>query len=456
MPVIIPQLNLLATVGGNVTTDLLDVSQFEHFRTMLYSSETCTLTIGWSMDGINIDSTDTVVVTAGNTTTASSPIRSKYIRMVYAPVPAPATIRAQHLFLSAPASLSSLANVGGGVELFKTTDNTIRTVTSTDGSVSLTQNADTINVGVTGGTVTVAGLNSDVQVAGAPSYTIGIGQGPERGTDSLYITGGDTTGYGGVGDFSVCIGTRIAELGFNNQGSVSIGHECNQYGGQNNTTSVGLRAGWSGQLEGAVAIGYHSGYITQGTSGTAVGTFAGYDTQGQLAVAVGSRAGYSFQGISAVAIGPFAGETTQGTQAVAIGNNAGETTQGANSVAVGYIAGRINQGAQSVAIGRQAGQNNQGGFSVAVGDSAAQAGQGTNSINIGYRCSYLAASPNNSVAIGANCVAPGAVGRLAFGNAMEAVSTTATAGAQTLPANPAGFIVMEWNGTAYKIPVYGM
>jgi hypothetical protein len=60
----------------------------------------------------------------------------------------------------------------------------------------------------------------------------------------------------------------------------------------------------------------------------------------------------------------------------------------------------------------------------------------------------------SEVMIGQGCVASGVAGRLSFGNAMEAIAATATAGAAVLPATPAGFLVISWNGTLYKIPVY--
>lgn len=63
--------------------------------------------------------------------------------------------------------------------------------------------------------------------------------------------------------------------------------------------------------------------------------------------------------------------------------------------------------------------------------------------------------PNASeVMIGRGCTAAGVTGKLSFGNAMEAVAATATAGAATLPANPVAFIPIRWNGTDYRFPVY--
>jgi hypothetical protein len=41
-----------------------------------------------------------------------------------------------------------------------------------------------------------------------------------------------------------------------------------------------------------------------------------------------------------------------------------------------------------------------------------------------------------------------------FPLATSSVSNTATAGTDTLPANPAGFLLVNVNGTAYKVPLY--
>lgn len=41
-----------------------------------------------------------------------------------------------------------------------------------------------------------------------------------------------------------------------------------------------------------------------------------------------------------------------------------------------------------------------------------------------------------------------------FPLATSAISHTATGGADTLPANPAGFLTVTVNGTAYKVPIY--
>jgi hypothetical protein len=56
--------------------------------------------------------------------------------------------------------------------------------------------------------------------------------------------------------------------------------------------------------------------------------------------------------------------------------------------------------------------------------------------------------------IGRACVASTIAGRLSFGNAMEAVKTTATAGAQVLPVAPTAFMPVSYNGVDYRIPLY--
>lgn len=60
----------------------------------------------------------------------------------------------------------------------------------------------------------------------------------------------------------------------------------------------------------------------------------------------------------------------------------------------------------------------------------------------------------NEVMIGYRCAASTVAGRLSFGNAMEAVAGAANAGAAALPATPQAFMPLNYNGVAYKIPLY--
>ena len=160
-------------------------------------------------------------------------------------------------------------------------------------------------------------------------------------------------------------------------------------------------------------------------------------TAGTEAIAIGDNADAANNG---VAIG-YNAETSQ-YNSVAIGH--GSITNDGSSVSVGFGA---STGYHSVAVG---GGSNSGYQSVVVGKSARA---GSNAVSLGNDAG-TGTLRNYAICLGDNCAQPGANGRLAFGNQMEAVQTTATAGAQTLPASPAGFLRLEWNGTLYKIPVY--
>ena len=212
------------------------------------------------------------------------------------------------------------------------------------------------------------------------------------------------------GDSSVAIGNGAAE---SNQGSFSV--------------AIGGAAGQTSQSSAAIAIGQKAGRTNQGVQTVAVGTHAGKESQSQSTVAVGSGTGEFTQGVAATALGAYAGQYTQGTYTTAAGRASGKYFQANDAVAIGANAGE----------GLADGTNFQGDGAIAIGRNAAKNGQ-----------------PARSIAIGKNCASPGAVGRIAFGNALEAVTATATAGAATLPANPQAFWRLEYNGTLYKIPLY--
>lgn len=192
------------------------------------------------------------------------------------------------------------------------------------------------------------------------------------------------------------------------------------------------------------------------TGRTAYGFQAGNVTQATNTTAIGNQAGSAGQGDQAVSVGAFAGNSNQGTVAVAIGYNAAQNSQGPRAIAIGSTAGRTSQGMFAIAIGHNAGSTTQSSGAIAIGgNGAAQNSQGPNAIAIGLQCASVGTQLNSSIAFGGNCAVPGAAGRLAFGNSMEAIATTATAGANgALPVTVAGYIKLEWNGTLCKIPFY--
>lgn len=200
----------------------------------------------------------------------------------------------------------------------------------------------------------------------------------------------------------------------------------------------------------------------------------------------------------------FVNATQSGlSRAVVIGYNAfkqGTNTYSATngSIIMGWwacatLAG--NLGLQNVLIGQQVcaqastvGNNNVmvgaqicrsdshavGASNVVIGsDSFIHSGFGDNAVIIGsssFRATNQIVFANDTVCIGAaqtgipavgevmigkSCTSSGVVGKLSFGNGMESIKTTATAGANGAPpAQVAGYAPIRWNGTNYKIPVY--
>ncbi len=203
------------------------------------------------------------------------------------------------------------------------------------------------------------------------------------------------------------------------------------------------------------------------------------------AVFVGNDAGLA-AGIHDTAIGYHAmqatsgvGGVTFGAQNVAVGFQAMDRSQGGgvNNVAVGWNAGSEGAGNLrdgNVAIGSRAlgGTLNRALNCVAVGTNTMRRTQdhdyatvvGTFAFSIvpnlvptegyiclGAECALTGTVVNRSVQIGRQCAAAGAVGRLAWGNAMETPH-----GSFAMPNGgvPEAYIKMEWNGTLYYLPAF--
>lgn len=138
-----------------------------------------------------------------------------------------------------------------------------------------------------------------------------------------------------------------------------------------------------------------------------------------------------------------------GGESVCIGARMSANSGSSNSVTIGTFATASSSG---VNIGRSAGPYDGSTIrNVCIGTQSVADSYG---VSIGYDAGADGTPRNYAVCIGHGCDQPGANGRLSFGSNMEGVQAGATAGFDTLPANPAGFIRLEWNGTLYKIPVY--
>lgn len=285
--------------------------------------------------------------------------------------------------------------------------------------------------------------------------------------DDIYLTCTDASGIwkndGGYGGEFLINGVTATNTINNTVGgndvvltspsnNVRIGGTAPNFTVDVGTSSSGLRtvvinnkvAGTHGND--VVAIGEAAAETGQGDEAIAIGLNSAKTDQGIRAISIGKNSAETNQGIDSISIGSGAANANQGTNAIAVGNCAAEISQGNNAIAIGWETGKDNQGSNAVAIAIRAGKINQGLNAIAIGAIAGENNQGIDSICIGFNCAPNSALAN-TVQIGAGCASAGAIGRLAFGSAMEAVTPIGSTAA-----SQQGYINLEWNGAHVRIP----
>lgn len=439
------KLSYIGTVpgAGTYNTQYVDVSGFQHIRFTIFCASSGIFSFYWSMDGINADFSVAENFSLGLAETHSYPCVAKYVYINVTAV-AGSQLRFQTYLNANSPGIHNLENVGSGAEILKRSESQIRSVTSSDASLTIQQTTDTIdlivngvtgatgpqgiqgdtgvtgpigptgvqgdtgvagsatNTGATGeigptgptgpvGAPTITALDSDVQIAGGPAYTIGIGKGGP--VNSLYLTG------------------QVAAPGHNSGANTTV------YLSPGGTVAIS-----HGNINNSVGMGYDAMRNVTGSFNVCIGALscrASGNVSDMVAIGYETNPSVSAEGITLV--GAHAGDVT---------------TIGTYSILLGWGAGKISTvGSSVIAIGKDAGR-----------------GAGNNSIIIGS--SPAINCPASAIQIGHGCAAPGAVGRLAFGNSMEALKTTATSTTYTTPQRAEGYIPIEYNGTLYHIPAY--
>lgn len=278
-------------------------------------------------------------------------------------------------------------------------------ITSLDGSITVTENpGSSWDVAVADPIPTITAANLDLSVGTAPNYSIKIGQQQGAYTTSLIING-EIANPITTGD------QWLTQIGFLDPGSSRVLD-------RQKAVSVGYGA-LSNQSD--VVVGYEAG-----------------SEIGVRKVNIGPKA-YS-RGDDCVSIGYEAGRLDDAKQLVNVGAQSAVQCSGDNGVCVGFQAGINIAGGGFVAPNR-----------VVVGAVAGRNVPGTGNVLLGYRCCQTAGAKvtrNYCVCLGEDCPIPGASGRLAFGNNMEAPIAISTATEQMLSA----LIPVEWNGTLYRLP----
>ena len=130
---------------------------------------------------------------------------------------------------------------------------------------------------------------------------------------------------------------------------------------------------------------------------------------------------------------------------------------GGNNVYIGSgVKPVAGTGAYNTAVGWQAlalgADNRVTAIGAAAGTDVAPRYQST---LIGYNAGSGANSANALVCIGAGCAGSSTAGRLCFGSAMDSVKASATAGTNGAPpAQVTAYMPINYNGVAYRIPLY--
>ena len=144
----IKELNLFGNSGVLAyDTPFIDVSKFNYFSLFIVNNSNFSYLLQWSADGINTDYNDSTGTSAGNTLTKTKRVRAKYLRITYTAASTPTNWRAQLLFHDASEGLHNLQNSGAtGAEIYKLDEREIRSIVSSDSSITVTQNTDDIDI----------------------------------------------------------------------------------------------------------------------------------------------------------------------------------------------------------------------------------------------------------------------------------------------------------------------
>lgn len=283
------------------------------------------------------------------------------------------------------------------------------------------------------------GQNANFANNGSVSNTVVIGSNSSSNNSNNLL----------IGSNSICNGINnvmLSNNGNNTQGfGVLIGNPVYSFGP--NTTNIGYNSGNSNLSNGInlliTSVGSQnlqqlgSSTSSRNTNLTCLGNNCLQSLQGGLdIVAVGTNAGQSY-------VGGYNGNT--GTQAnnIFIGSSSGKSSSGTNNVFIGSYCSLNATGSNNVVIGN---------------NSLTGSNTGNNNIVHGNNIQLDNGSRNNCILLGNNSVTHSSLtdGQFVLGSSINSINTssTASAGVNTLPANPLGFLVVVLNGNIVKIPYY--
>jgi hypothetical protein len=237
-------------VGWNTptwTSEWINISSSQTIVFSAFSTVDYDMIVNWSMDdNHDIVDTDTKSVLANQADELFLPVKTRFIQCSLTFVSNPVDFKTQFFFFLTNLGLQNLNNIGGYAELFKPY-NELRTIQSSNGSVTVIQNADDIDLqamtdvttltsagGVNG--IVVDGTGPSLSTKGLTSGTaIGLVSGANEitisntspatsvtltsagGTESLVVDGNGPT----LSNKGLTAGTGITLLGSANDITIS-------------------------------------------------------------------------------------------------------------------------------------------------------------------------------------------------------------------------------------------
>lgn len=181
----------------NITyiTEWLNVSSSVSLTFTIFEDNNCDIVLDWAIDNnYNIINTETTALIGGNSTTIYTPVKNRFVRLSVINIAVqPSVLEVQGFhYITSGLGLAHLENVGGFVELF-VEPSSLRTLQSSNSSITVTQNSDNIDLLNNG----VISLDHNVPPF-ANSYSIVKSAIPASGNVILNWLTDDNTLDGGV------------------------------------------------------------------------------------------------------------------------------------------------------------------------------------------------------------------------------------------------------------------
>lgn len=133
--------------NNSYISEWLNVSSSLSLTFTIFEDNNCDVVLDWATDNnYNIINTETTALVGGNSLTIYTPVKNRFVRLSILNIaiqPSVLELQGFH-YITSGLNLSHLVNIGGFSGIYKA-PNELRTLQSSDGSITITQNADNID-----------------------------------------------------------------------------------------------------------------------------------------------------------------------------------------------------------------------------------------------------------------------------------------------------------------------